>query len=102
MLRWESSIAAKRRGEAATRGTASSPALNFGVPENYDFIHCYHTVRLDPDPKLTESNQNSEFWIGSGSDPTKNMVWIRGGAEKYPTGRFESDLIKFGPAVEML
>jgi hypothetical protein len=38
MLRWESSIAAKRRGEGATRGTAS--ALNFRVPENYDFIHC--------------------------------------------------------------
>jgi hypothetical protein len=30
------------------------------------------------------------------------MVLIRGGAEKYPTGRFGLDLIKFGPAVEML
>jgi hypothetical protein len=59
-------------------------------------------MRLDPKPKLTESNQNSEFWIGSGPDPTKNMVWIRGGAEKNPTGRFGLDLIKFGPAVEML
>jgi hypothetical protein len=46
-------------------------------------------MRLDPNPKLTESNQNSEFWI-------------RGGAEKNPTGRFGLDLIKFGPAVEML
>jgi hypothetical protein len=59
-------------------------------------------MRLDPNPKLTESNQNSEFWIGSGPDPTKNMVWIRGGAGKNPTGRFGLDLIKFGPAVEML
>jgi hypothetical protein len=57
---------------------------------------------MDPYPKLTESNQNSEFWIGSGSDPTKNMVWNRGGAEKYPTGRFGLDLIKFGPALAML
>jgi hypothetical protein len=55
-------------------------------------------MRLDPNPKLTESNQNAEFWIGSESDPTKNMVWIRGGAEKNPTGR-GLDLIKFGPAV---
>jgi hypothetical protein len=39
-------------------------------------------MRLDPDPKLTESKQNSEFWIGSAPDPTKNIVWIRGGAEK--------------------
>jgi hypothetical protein len=59
-------------------------------------------MRLDPDPKLTESNQKSEFWIGSGSDPTKNMVWIRGGAEKKQTGRFGLDLIKFGHVVEML
>jgi hypothetical protein len=70
--------------------------LNFGVPEKK------HKIRLDPDPKLTESNQNSEFWIGSGSNPTKNMVWIRGGAEKTATGLFGLDLIKFGPAVEML
>jgi hypothetical protein len=55
-------------------------------------------MRFDPDPKLTESNQNSEF-IRVGSN---NMVWIRGGAEKNPTGRFGLDLIKFGPAVEML
>jgi hypothetical protein len=40
MLRRESSIAAKRRVEGATKRTASSPALNFRVPENYDFIHC--------------------------------------------------------------
>jgi hypothetical protein len=59
-------------------------------------------MRLDPNPKLTESNQNSEFWIGSDPDPTKNMVWIRGGAEKNPTGRFGLGLIKFGPAEEML
>jgi hypothetical protein len=59
-------------------------------------------MRLDPNPKLTESNQNSEVWIGSDPDPTKNMVWIRGEAEKYPTGRFGLDLIKFGSAVEML
>jgi hypothetical protein len=58
-------------------------------------------MRLDPNPKLAESNQNSEFWIGSGY-PTKNMVWIRGGAEKNPAGRFGLDLFKFGPAVEML
>jgi hypothetical protein len=57
-------------------------------------------LRLDPNPKLTESNQTSEFWIGSGSAPTKNMVWIRGGAEKNPTARFGLDLIKFEPAVE--
>jgi hypothetical protein len=61
----------------------------------------YHKMWLDPNPKLTESNQNSEFWIGSGFDPTKNVVWIRGGAEKNPTGRFGLDLVKFGPAVEM-
>jgi hypothetical protein len=58
-------------------------------------------MRLDPNPKLTESNQNSGFCIGSGSAPTKNKVWIRGGAEKNPTGRFGLDLIKFGPVVEM-
>jgi hypothetical protein len=40
MLRWESSIAANHRGEGATKGTASPPALNFRVPENYDFIYC--------------------------------------------------------------
>jgi hypothetical protein len=45
---------------------------------------------------------NWEFWTGSGSDPNKNMVWISGGAEKYPTGRFGLDLVKFGLAVEML
>jgi hypothetical protein len=45
----------------------------------------YHKMRLDPNPKLTESNQ---IWIGSGPDPTKNMVWIRGWAEKNPTGMF--------------
>jgi hypothetical protein len=59
-------------------------------------------MRLDPDPKLTESNQNSKFWIGSGSDPTKNVAWIRGVAEKNPAGRFGLDWIKFGPAVEVL
>jgi hypothetical protein len=59
-------------------------------------------MRLDPDPKLTESNQNSEFWNGSVSDPTKNMVWICGGAERNPTGRFGLHLIKVGPVVEML
>jgi hypothetical protein len=59
-------------------------------------------MRLDPDPKLTKSNQNSEFWIGSGSNRTNNMVWIRGGTEKNPTGYFALDLIKFGPAVAML
>jgi hypothetical protein len=32
----------------------------------YTFI--YHIMRLDPDPKLTESNQNSEF----GLDPVES------------------------------
>jgi hypothetical protein len=59
-------------------------------------------MRLDLNPKLTESNQNSESWIGTGSDSTKNMVWIRGGAENNPPGRFGLDLIKFGPELEML
>jgi hypothetical protein len=54
----------------------------------------YHKLRLDLGPKLTESNQNSEFGIGSGSDPTKNMVWIRGGTEKMPTGQFGLDFMK--------
>jgi hypothetical protein len=46
-------------------------------------------MRLAPNPKLTESNQNLEFWI-------------RGGAEKNPTGLFGLGLIKFGPAADML
>jgi hypothetical protein len=39
-------------------------------------------MRLDAIPKVTESNQNSALWIGSGSDSTKTKVWIRGGTEK--------------------
>jgi hypothetical protein len=31
-------------------------------------------MRLDSDPKLTESNQNSESSIGSGSYPTKRKI----------------------------
>jgi hypothetical protein len=39
-------------------------------------------MRLDPDPKLTESNQKSEFWTGSGSNPTKNMFGFAVGLNK--------------------
>jgi hypothetical protein len=37
---------------------------------------------LDPNPKLIESNPNSEFWIGSGPNPTKNMVGFALGLKK--------------------
>jgi hypothetical protein len=38
----------------------------------------------------------------SGSDPTKPWFGFAVGLKKKPTGRFGLDLIKFGPAVEML
>jgi hypothetical protein len=61
MLRWESLIAAKRRGEGATRGTASSPALNCQGARKLRFytlfiIKCgWFRIQSGPNPTKTRS-----------------------------------------------
>jgi hypothetical protein len=52
------------------------------------YMEKYQILLLDPGPKRTESNQNSEFWITIGSDPTKSHVFGSAVGLKNPTSPF--------------